>query len=567
MLLTLLCWAYITFVCHVWGNIILIPVLKKSSNASEDPELPVLCLTGMAAIGIIALWFSIFLPLALPVHICILAPAIVYVLIPKNRKRLYTQFTTSIRHFSPLLLLLLCSCIILILFISTWSIHHPDTLAYHAQSILSMELYKPIPGLVHLNHMLAVSSMWFGVQAIFRFHFILPNNFLFVNGIILCWLCLFLLTRIGSAYKKDQNRNGSFIPEYIYWILLLIYGFTSWTQIRLTAASASPDFITAIYLWAALYSFSKIRSDADAYQFLCLLFCCAAIIVKLSAIAIALLLIVLFYRTFIRQKFAVGLFTMAGVALAILPYMIRNAILSGYPFFPSAILSMPGADWKLSPEVVARRQQYITAYARFPVDSYDMTEKAMQLSITQWIPIWWKTLTVPDQVLLVTIMVLLLWNLVTLKKQIRQRSLSNLIILVVSLAGSVLWFLNAPAIRFGTGFLIPLAYALSTGIVGHARWTYSMGKPALYKILLASISTALLLYTGYRAKEYFVPSQLLLPAGVKKTAYREISCEGSEGTKIYRSDECSFSPFPCIGDSCSHFTLRGTDLFSGFKQK
>lgn len=565
MLLTLLCWIYITAICQIWGNIILNP-FKKIIATFDEPDISIICLTGLAGIGILSLAASLFMPLSLTAHLLILVFAIAYILIPNNRKQIVQQLTLVARRLQRLQpFLLFTACVLLILIMGTYEIIHPDTLEYHAQSIRLMEQYKAFPGLVHLRYETAMSCMWFAVQAIFRFNFIHPNNYLFVNGCVLCWFCLFVCLKVTTIENSQADAKGKINYQFTAWLLLLIYTALSWTQLRLTAVSASPDFITTLYIWAAFYSFSKTGSGNNrVYTYLTVFFCCTALSIKLSAIAIALLPLLIVIKLFTQKKIKTALLIIGGSVLTTLPYLIRNIISTGYPLFPSTAFNIFNSDWKLNELQVYRFQHYIKAYARFPVAGYDEAEKALQLPVSKWIPLWWNELAMPDQVLLCSILALLLYYLITIKTNIRQQRYTSAVTLLVALTGSGLWMIMAPASRFGTGFLVPLCFSVGVSLKNGSFLRNVFEKQKIINIIIVWVSASMILYTGYRLVFYFKPLQIVLPAGVKKTAYSTVNCQG---VKFSVSDSCGFAPTPCIEDSCQNFMLRRTDISDGFKEK
>jgi hypothetical protein len=563
MLLTILSWIYITAICLIWGNILLSP-FKKQIAPGHEPDLPIVCLTGLAGIGVFSLAESVFMPLSLAAHFSILVFAIAYLLFPVNRKRILQQLS-SIRSIKRLPLLLFIVCALLILIMGTYEIIHPDTLQYHAQAIKVMEQYKAIPGLVHLRYETAMTSMWFTVQAIFRFNFIHPNNYLFINGCVLCWFCLFICLKLTTTDSKQSETKGKINYQFNGWMLLLIFTVISWTQIRLTAVSASPDFITTLYVWAAFYSFSQTRSNNNrVYTYLTVLFCCSAITIKLSAIAIALLPVLIVFELFTQKKIKHALFITGASVIMVLPYLVRNIITTGYPLFPSTAFNLFNVDWKLSEKEVYAFQHYIKAYARFPVAGYDEAEKALQLPALEWVFMWWNQLALPDQLLLCTILALLLYYLFTLKISIKQQGYTDRAILGVALTGSLIWMISAPATRFGTGFLIPLCYGAGTGLKNVSFIKNLFEDRRLNNILIIPASLLMAFYIGYRVIYFFKPSQIIFPAGLKKTVYTTTDCKGM---KFSVSDNCGFAPSPCVDGGCEHIMLRGTGISDGFKGK
>lgn len=560
MIITLLSWMYITAVCLVWGNMMLHPFLNKNVIQLQVPQLPLLCFTGMAGIGTGALLLSIFMPLSALAHTIITLPAALYLLNNNNRKRLWLQCTTLTKQLSLTTWLLFACCIAVILFINTASIVHPDTLAYHTQAIHLMEQYKAIPGIVHLKYETAMTSMWFAIQAIFRFNFIRPNNYLFANGCVVSWFCLFVCIKL-AAFKYDKQARVNNGAGFMGWLLLLTYCFIDWTQVRLTAASASPDFITALYIWAALYALLKSNyNKPNMYTWLSLLFCCTAIAIKLSAIAIGLLVVIFIIHLVKGKQFTTAVAVAGGAVLMLLPYLVRNIISSGYLLFPSALGNWLPVSWQLNERALHQFQHYITAYARFPVDSYDNAEKALALPFTQWVPLWWQSLSSIAQGLMVAIVLLLVINIIKFKTGFYQLTYLNKILLAVSLAGSIFWFMAAPAFRFGTGFLIPLLYGLCITLKNSTVFLNKPVSTGYFKTAVFVLGFSLLLYADHRTAHFWMPSQWVRPIGVQITSYRIVNFNG---VPVTIADTCGFAPSPC-NQNYNGVILRGKDINAGF---
>jgi hypothetical protein len=297
MIVTLLAWIYITIISLAWGNILLKMILPKEQvMTNQEPEWPLICLTGLCIIGALSLTLSLFMPLGWVAHLTISFPALLYYALPGNRHRVAGQFRLAFPKPGLSFFLLPASCMIVILVISADQVIHPDTLAYHAQAIHQMEYFGTIPGIVHVdNGVVAMSSTWFSLQAIFRFNFIHGHPYLFVNGCVVCWFCIFVCWKLTRAIVEHQNINLA--PG---WLLLLIFSFASWTQIRLTAASASPDFIAALLIWAACYFL--VATPSKRSTFLTVLFSAAAVSMKLSAIPVLLLPVICIIQQFIHRK-------------------------------------------------------------------------------------------------------------------------------------------------------------------------------------------------------------------------------------------------------------------------
>lgn len=554
MVLTLLIWVYITMVCITWGNMFLQIFFRFFKSADGDVlNLPLVFFTGLALTGLLSFYGSLVMPVGLTAHAVILIPAVFYGLTPSHRRLIRKQFAGFFSHYSKVGYLLAGAAILMLLLLNTDTIIHPDTLGYHAQAIRWMEDHPMIPGLANLDTRLGFQSWWFASQALFRFSFLAPNPFLFVNGIVVVWFLLFVIERMHTS-----SLYG--------WLLLLLFSLLSWTQVRLTAASASPDFIVALYCWGAFYLFYKSFSDDNkkGYLLLTVLFSCAAVVLKFSAITILLLPVFIFLRLLLQKQWrpAATLTLFGGLILA--PGIIRTYITTGYPFYPTTVLNIFRPDWQPDAGSLIQLQQYIAAYARIPIEGPEAANAVCSLSFTQWIPLWWQQLSAIDQLLLIIILFLGLYNLLTIARQLRERRYPDVILLTVACCGSLCWLFSAPAPRFGTGFLVPLVAALGMGMGRTIPWPQTFLKIAGSTIVMTACSVLILAYCTHRLLNYFQPGQLLMPEGVATVPYREVSCEGIN-FYITADSACGFTPVPAVAGHCPAITLRGTEIRAGFR--
>ena len=63
MLITLLAWIYITFLCWMWGILVLQFIKKITTSERQLPHFSIICITGLAAITVIAGILSLAIPL------------------------------------------------------------------------------------------------------------------------------------------------------------------------------------------------------------------------------------------------------------------------------------------------------------------------------------------------------------------------------------------------------------------------------------------------------------------------------------------------------------------------
>ena len=412
MIFELISWIYISLICLIWG----IQILKLFFGISDVTviDFPIVCFIGMAAIGIISTYLSLVIPLFIWIKLTLQTPALLFLLKSANRNELFSQLKKPFVRFSFLDFTLLSVFILMILFLCTAPIIHPDTLSYHAFSTQIFDKYGSIPGIANLKPEYGFQSVWFAVLAFFDFSFFHSALLFPLNGCVMVWAAFFLVSKV--AVDKTILSGLNRFPSVIWYLLLILFSILSWTQIRLTASSLSPDFIASISVMLGFYFFVGIQKNENAEKsgLMASFFSAIAVLVKLSAVPILLIpLIVIAYQIKKRRFLAVFRICFL-VALLLTPVIIRNIISTGYPFYPSSFAAIYQTDWKLEELKVSGFQHYITAYARYPALMAN-TVKEYSNSFLNWLPVWWEHLYMIDKAVIFFIVLGIFLNLFFIK--------------------------------------------------------------------------------------------------------------------------------------------------------
>jgi hypothetical protein len=323
-----------------------------------------------------------------------------------------------------------------------------------------------------------------------------------------------------------------------------------------------------LFVLASIFAFSQSQDMGNhktSFQMLAILFCCVAVVVKLSSITILLLPVFIIIPYFKERKITKLSFAACLGVIVILPWLARNVIASGYPFYPSIFGNFFQVDWKFPESTLIGFQHYITAYARFPV-TRSMADQYLLLPFSRWIPIWWKNLSVPDQVLILSTILAFIFNLFSFKHAFSQLRKRNSSLFLILLCGVTLWFLKAPDPRFGSGFLIGLFYVLVSNLKVETSLVIRSIPPISYKLLLACMFICIISYSGHRFISFFRSNELFLPTGIENVNYRQINCGKIKmNIPVVTYGPCGSIPVPCSPDSCQGFQPRGNGIIDGFR--
>src|SRR5450631_440403 len=556
MIFELISWIYISLICLIWGNRIL--KVFFGINEVTTIDFPVVCFIGMSAIGIISYYLSLFIPLFPAVKLALQIPALLILLKPANREEIIYQWIKPFMNLPKLDAVFLFAACLMVMFLCIAPIIHPDTLNYHFFSIRIFDRYGSIPGLANLRVDLGFQSMWFAAMAFFDFSLFQTTPWFPLPGCVMGWFIVYLISK-GSGMKYVFVVPGI---SKIWYLLLILFSILSWTQIRLTASSLSPDFIATISVLLAFYFYTGKQENipGDKSDLMAALFAIIAVSIKLSVVLVLFIPLLITGREFIRGRFlpAFRVCLLAGILMA--PIIIRNIISSGYPFYPSAFAALYPVDWKIDESLILRLQQYITAYARYPVIMVNAISE-YNSPFSEWIPVWWRHLYAIDKAILLFIVTGIILDLIFLRNWMRSLTRRDLMAFLIALAGTLIWFLKAPDPRFGTGFLLPLIYFLYAPffrIAGRVDDNYVRG----FVVWIKSISAfCIFLYIGYRAIYFFHPSQLIYPEGIKNLSVIQPDC----ADRIKETILNDTVPPVRLPDSCRYFRFRGATIKQGFK--
>jgi hypothetical protein len=551
-------WIYISLICLIWGNLIL--KLFLGINKETAISFPIICFLGMTIIGTISFYISLFIPLFLAVKLAIQITAIMILFKSSNRKELFTQLKKPFVDFSILDYIFLSVILLMILLLSSSRVIHPDTLNYHVFSTEIFDKCGTIPGLANLKPEFGFQSIWFSAMAFFDFPLFQAGPLFPLNGCVMSWVSIFLVSK--GISKKATFTRSSFLNSGIWYLVLILFCILSWTQIRLTTSSLSPDFISAISILLSFYFFTRQKGlvTKESFDLLAAFFSIIAISIKLSAVPVILIPFLIIVNGITRGRWLFTGRIILSIALLLSPVIIRNILTTGYPFYPSLFGAFHSYDWKVGESEVLKFQYYITAYARFPILRINAISEYNQ-SFISWLPAWWRHLYMIDKTVILIITFGVLIDLSFFRKWTRSYSRRTLAALIIAITGVLFWFVEAPDPRFGTGFLIPLIYFQYGFLIKNIK---SLEDRYLYILInwikYISIS-CIIIYIGYRAVYFFKPRQLIFPEGIDYTSLIQPGCDGQIKKMIMDNTES----IPQLPDSCRNFIFRGKTIRQGFK--
>lgn len=422
---------------------------------------------------------------------------------------------------------------------------HYDTGLYHTQTIRWITEYPTVIGLANLHYRFGFNSniyTWFALTSSYPF----TNQFVYsVNLVITSFFSLFILSRL---LKILRERKFIYATGLVFALFVLIRYFLP------HISSASNDLTAFVYVAVLLLRMNDVQKGDDFIPLACVL-SFYTITIKLSAAPILFLGLVIFfcekYYRFRKQDFLLS----AMAVFMVLPWLIKNMLLSGWILFPFAALDLFSVKWKVPSDRVAYLQTRITSLARGregPVVP-DAPWFSDWLSAQSWIDlgIFGAAIIIFSYLLLL----LVTGRLSTGKYQIA--------VLITAFFGVVYWFVTGPAFRFGMGFI------LVTILCG-----LHYDRPSFYKIKWIPSLSLIVLFASFFSSTYYHPwhfikhlrERIYLPYAENKldrVGYfyidHKIKC-------FYplNGNQCFGEAFPCSIEKLQDIHLRGTDIVDGF---
>jgi hypothetical protein len=202
-----------------------------------------------------------------------------------------------------------------------------DNESYYLQTIKWINEYGFVKGLGNLHIYLGQTSPFHVLQAGFNFNFLTERSN-DINGLLLNLSSLYFITE----FEKRNKINGE-----IHWIgFILLFNILFFQFIN----APSPDLIIIILSQILFYYFIDKEDTIDNSKIATLLFLNLLFI----KITIAPLILIIFYQIYKNKKKIY--FFLASSAIIVTVLCLKNAIITGYPFYPLQILPI-NEDWTI----------------------------------------------------------------------------------------------------------------------------------------------------------------------------------------------------------------------------
>lgn len=521
----------------------------------EIKEVAGLLYAGLGVATVYAGFYSLFSGVGLGANIgmlllCILTAVIGRKELQEYGKEIKTKMTLGKMLFLFLLLLLFS-------YGASRGYMHFDSGLYHAQAIRWIEEYGVVPGLANLHCRLAYNSSSFLLTALYSMSFLLGQSLHTVSGFMALVLAAKAFT-VAEVFVRKKVYVSDFVKVALIFYLSMIY-----TEMM----SPASDYFAMLFLFYIVLKWVELEEakekEITPYGMLCVLLA-VTVTIKLSA-AIMLLLVIKPAVVLLKEKRygQIGIYLALGIT-AVVPYLARNIILSGWLVYPFGGIDLFYFDWKIPLGEVLYDAEEIKVYAK------GMTDVLLKdTPMKEWLPNWFSGLKGLEKVWVLGSLCSIFagvgaafWQV--LKKQ--KEAYGLLFLEMVLIVGYLVWQIGTPLVRYGYIYILVFPF-FTVGLY----FVWMFGKRKNSYLFFGVILIAFLGYKGGNLisdiKNYSGMDCYIRQQDYYTGPYDTYEMDGIEFYVPLESGQIGYAKFPSAPTERYDVELRGETLKEGFRRK
>lgn len=314
-----------------------------------------------------------------------------------------------------------------------------DDFNYHYATIKNFKS-KNLYEIIH-HRTISYNSHWLFLTSIFSLSFL--NSTLFILTAIFFAITIYDLFKVSLLITSNRDYHLSIIS---FFILIFFLGVLNNYK---DLGTDVPGVIVSIYILLIIlrdYFDKEIKSLSSNIIFLCLLGF-FAFIIKITNVLIFILLLFIFIKSYHKKDRFLQFFL---VSLFPLPWFYQNLIISGCLIWPISFTCLTNTGLAINEAYL------IESFAKGDIST------TMDVSNFDWIKIWFKNhFNKLFEIYFIYILIILIPILYFLLKKENRKivcfkffkenniDLNYIYIFLIILLCNIIWFLLAPAYRFG----------------------------------------------------------------------------------------------------------------------
>lgn len=567
MLSVFLSWLLIILIFYSFGDAF-VCLYNKVTKQEELYTFIEIFFIGLISSSTVISILSLLYPINIRVTIALASFSILYIIAVKyktmkNNLRIFIHGLSSFDY-----ILIFSSVMVLLLFV-LMPPQFSDVYIYHIQNMMWNEEYAVVPGLANIDEHFGFNSNVFLLYPLFGIRPLVGGYVYGVNAICLLFVLLFIIS---------QFRNNKIYTSLFFLVLFVLFLLLYRTHVG-SSTDLLPNLLILFLLFLVLAdseNFIKKSLLFWALPLLCVTF-------KLSTIFICLLSLCVFIYFCKNRAYKTNVFIVISSMSIIIPWIVRNVVVSGYLIYPYPAIDIFNFDWKLPLQYVIESKEYITAFA-ITMDVWgSSSEDILSLPIHDKIYRW----IVEEDLMDIGLVTLGLFSIIfmfalILKNKIKKNINSTILVLVwgIGVLGFVFMLVMAPAVRFSLSFIIitivipPYLFLLNnkTSVVGVLS-NISRYSIVLFLLLFACLGLlSVRIFKSVKSEDVSYVDLLFRPQGVESRANifpieKEPRVINDILFWVIRRESCCDLPLPCINnqDVADRIEMRGEKLQEGFR--
>lgn len=568
MLIIILSWIYITAMAYLIG-VPLHAIIGKVTGYAGAAQLhfSLKCITGLMGLTFISTLSCLFIPLGTISQLLMLLIAVGGALYHRQQLRLSLQADRErLRqaYWIPMLLYVLMVFVFSYLAYAPSS-HHDDGL-YYSTSIKWLQEYGTVKGIANINSRVGFNNSWHILQANFGFQYLHIGLFNDLNGLL---MLLVLLYSMGGIHDLLRG-NASFAAglKALFMLPLLPFHFGATSDVMLFnvnfISSSSADIPACLLICVISLLFVEGEDGVEkpkALDALVILYSIWVCTVKLSSVPIMIPACYIAIRLAGRKAFRPLIFYVFGAIMFVVPWMVRNVLISGYLLFPLAGIDLFSVPWKVPLWYTEAQERWI----KIAILSTD-TEP-----IRQWLPRWLAGLDFMRQVIMgVVSLATVSYALIGIRKLVLRQTgffvkdQRKVVYVITGISGIFFWLNQAPDFRFGYGFLT--FYCIFFLNVLFYQFLEGYYRRIAIPVVLSIAALALVYYKGtwVSLRPFFIRP---LPYRTPEEMHRIETAPGQDINIVQHEDSWN-APLPVANENeynALHPVYMGRTIRGGFR--
>jgi hypothetical protein len=562
----LISWLYMALICGMAGAGINEAAGRHRNIPSFHDMTAFQCImTGITALTVYAEIFSIFGRVSVLCHVIMLILAASggwY-----GRKYLSGIFRKTRMILSSWEGVFYILTALTVAFYTSRGTFHTDTGIYHAQAIRIFEEYGLIRGSANLQLHFGYNSAYFAFCALFTGSSILPSALHATTGFIELVCMIYAFRNIRNYLKSSKTVTCASAAIIIYAVINIM-----------GSMSPATDYVTlfmALYIFTewtiAVYREQHMQSTGTDSYIMPALMAVFLVSMKLSTGPVVLLAVYPLVCLIRRKQWGKILWSSAAGMILLIPYLVRNVLISGWLLYPFDQIDLFNVEWKVPAAYLQKDSAQIEVWGKA---LFDVTKQNMPMS--QWVPIWWGSQEHYDQMLIyaMALSAVLIAGMAIGRIKAGKRINGALITMYAAmLMIFALWFVKAPFVRYGLEILLALPL-ITAGIFldsVHGQFSVYFGGTVFVLILICFAPTLdhyatddlVFIKHNFRTS-YYIRQQ---PFDDNRMGYVELN-----GNKIYyplkgEVNSYYYCPSTCYKMMLDRSELIGDTIKSGFRAK